>query len=59
VAWGKRVFTRTHFVLMPLESEVRTGWHVEGGGRTATGPADVACQVCRSDISNWTVVLLG
>ena len=52
VAVGQRVLARVHLVLMPLESEVCTGWHIEGGGRAAIGSTDVTCQVCRSDISN-------
>ena len=41
VAGRQRVFTRVHLVPMLLEREVCTGWHVEGGGRIATGPTDV------------------
>ena len=30
MAVGQRVLARAHLVLMPLESEVCTGWHFEG-----------------------------
>lgn len=59
VAGGQRVFARAPVMLTPLESKGGGTRHVEGGGRTAVGSADVACQVCRSDIGNWAVVLWG